>query len=424
MLYGARQVGKTYILKKFGENEYKNLIYINCYKNRSVETLFAEDKNIERILLGLSALSGQKIDKDETLIFLDEVQEIPSVVAALKYFAEDAPDVHIAVAGSLLGVLNMHDESFPVGKVNILHLYPMTFCEFLDALGEGKKVELLLKKEDYPVVNSLSNAYIELLRQYYFVGGMPEAVMEFIETRTPDRVRKIQKDILLSYQADIAKHTKGETQRIREVFQSIPSQLAKENKKFIFGAIKKGSRAANFEVAIQWLVDAGLVYKVQRVTKVAIPMSLYKENDAFKLFMLDTGLLGAMMDTPPALMLIGNNVFSEFKGAFTENYVLTQIIADTRNSVSYYSKENSSMEIDFLIQAGAVIVPIEVKAEENVKSKSLKQFITVDNASTGLHGVRFSMKGFEHQSWMTNVPLFAVEIFVKDIIKQNTITKI
>jgi len=412
MLYGARQVGKTYILKEFGQNEFGNMVYVNCYMNPAIKTLFSEDKNVRRIILGLSAISGKEITPGKTLIFLDEVQEVPEVVASLKYFCEDAPETHIAVAGSLLGVLNMEGNSFPVGKVDILHLYPMTFTEFLQAVGQEKMADLLRDRSHSEIVNNILPRYVDLLRQYYFVGGMPEAIVEFVNSGSPNAVREVQNNILQAYEADIAKHTATDTQRTRMVFQSIPSQLAKENKKFIFGTVKKGSRAADYETAIQWLVDAGLVYKVCRLTKVALPLKFYTERDSFKLFLLDVGLLGAMTQTPPALMLVGNQVFSEFKGAFTENYVLTQMIVNPATVISYYSKENSTMELDFVVQAGANLLPVEVKAEENVKSKSLRQFITVDNAGSGLRGYRFSMKGFVDQDWMSNIPLPAVSSFI------------
>jgi len=412
MLYGARQVGKTYILNEFGNNEFENMVYINCYKNQAVKTLFSEDKDVARILLGLSALSGKRIKPESTFVFLDEVQDIPEVVAALKYFCEDAPDIYIAVAGSLFGVLNMEGYPFPTGKIDILHLYPMTYLEFLEALGENEKVKLLQSADQEETVNALLNNYVELLRQYYFVGGMPEVVSEFIQSRNPNAVRKIQMSILSAYEADIAKHAGLDTLRARTVFQSIPAQLARENKKFVFGALKKGARAAEYENAIQWLVDAGLVYKVCRVSKASIPLKFYMEKRAFKLFLLDVGLLGAMSQVPPAMMLIGNRVFTEFKGAFTENYVLTQIKPSEEAVVAYYSKDNSSMEIDFIVQVGSRLLPIEVKAEENVRSKSLRQFIVSDNAGSGLHGYRFSMKGYENQDWVSNVPLFAVSDFV------------
>lgn len=424
MLYGARQVGKTYLLKEFGRNEFDNLVYINCYLNQAVRTLFSQDKDVSRILLGLSALSGEEIKPGRTLIFLDEVQDIPEVVASLKYFCEDAPDIFIAVAGSLLGVLNMEGYPFPTGKVDIFHLYPMTFIEFLYAIGEEQKVALLIGKNHWEVADSLMAEYIELLRQYYFVGGMPEAVVEFLNSRNPEAVRRVQENIISAYEADIAKHAGNDTQRARLVFQSVPSQLARENKKFIFGALKKGARAGDFEKAIQWLVDAGLVYKVCRVSKVALPLQFYADKDAFKLFVLDVGLLGAMAQVPAALMLIGNNVFSEFKGAFTENYVLTQMIVNHGVVIDYYAKENSTMELDFVVQAGPRLLPVEVKAEENVKSKSLRQFVTVDNAGSDMHGYRFSMKGFATQDWLTNIPLFAVGPFIAGIVDGGRVTKI
>ena len=412
MLYGARQVGKTYILKEFGRNEFDNLVYVNCYKNPAIENLFAEDKDVKRILLGLSAISGQEIKEGKTLIFLDEIQDVPDVVASLKYFCEEAPEIAVVTAGSLLGVVNMEGKPFPTGKVDIIHMWPMTFNEFAEAIGESKLVELLNDPDQEDVVNTLLPKYVELLRQYYFVGGMPEAVAEFARNRTPERVRKIQLDILTAYDADIAKHAGKETQKARLVFESIPSQLAKENKKFVFGALKKGARAAEYENAIQWLVDAGLVYKIPRLSKVELPLKFYADKDAFKLFLLDVGLLGAMAQVPASLILIGNSVFSEYKGAFTENYVLTQMVSVPDTVIGYYSKDNSSMEIDFVVQAGSRLLPIEVKAEENVKSKSLRQFITVDNAGSGLRGLRFSMKGFVEQDWMKNVPLFAVHSFI------------
>ncbi len=412
MLYGARQVGKTYILKEFGRNEFEEMIYINCYKNEQLRTLMTEDANISRIILGISSIANKEISPGKTFIFFDEVQDIPEVVAALKYFCEDAPDIHIAVAGSLLGVMNMDGISFPTGKVDIMHLYPMTFDEFLEAAGEHSKAELIRRKDSEETVNSLLQSFTDLLRQYYFVGGMPEAVLDFIENKNPASVREIQHAILAAYDADIAKHAGKDTLKARMVFESIASQLARENKKFIFGAIKKGARASEFEQAIQWLINSGLVYKVCRVTKAAIPLKFYEEKDTFKLFLLDVGLLAAMAEVPPSLMLIGNNVFSEFKGAFTENYVMTQIKTVPQTVIGYYSKDNSSLEIDFIVQCGTEIMPLEVKAEENVKSKSLRQFVTIDNSGSGMRGYRTSMKGYIHQDWMSNIPLFAIRNFL------------
>ena len=412
MMYGARQVGKTYILKEFGRNEFDDMIYINCYKNEQLKTLMSGDADISRLLLGISSIANHDICPGKTFIFFDEVQEIPEVVAALKYFCEDAPDIHVAAAGSLLGVMNMADISFPTGKVDIMHLYPMTFDEFLEAAGQTSKAELLRMTDTEETLNSLLQSFTDLLRQYYFVGGMPEAVLDFIENKNPKSVREIQNAILTAYDADIAKHAAKDTQKARMVFESISSQLARENKKFIFGALKKGARASEYEQAIQWLVNAGLIYKVCRVSKAAMPLKFYEEKDTFKLFLLDVGLLAAMAEVPPSLMLIGNSVFTEFKGAFTENYVLTQLKTVPDTVIGYFSKDNSSLEIDFIVQCGIEIMPLEVKAEENVRSKSLRQFVTVDNSGSGMHGYRTSMKGFEHQEWMTNVPLFAIRNFL------------
>jgi hypothetical protein len=415
MVYGARQVGKTYILKQFGQKEYNNMVYINCYKNTMIEQLFKEDMNVQRILLGLSSISNQPILPGKTLIFLDEVQEIPDIVAALKYFCEGARDIHIVVAGSLLGVLNMQGISFPTGKVDIVHMYPMTFMEFQKALNEASQYATLADSDSLEMSNILLPTLTDILRQYYFVGGMPEAVAEFIKNRNVQKVRQIQSNILEAYEADIAKHAGVNTLRARMVFQAIPAQLAKENKKFIFGALKKGARASDYETAIQWLIDAGLVYKVRRMSKVALPVNFYYQQDGFKLFLLDVGLIGAMAQTDPSLMLVGNNVFSEYKGAFTENYVMTQLVAHKDCVIGYYAKENSTMELDFIVQYRTHLLPIEVKAETNVKSKSLRNFITCDNAGSNLHGYRFSMQGYQKQDWVTNIPLFAIDPFLNSL---------
>ena len=410
MLYGARQVGKTYILKKFGENEFESLVYVNCFRNETATKLFTEDKDIKRIVLGLSAMTGTTIIPGKTLIFLDEIQEIPAAVSALKYFCEDMPDLHVVVAGSLLGVMNIEGESFPVGKVNIMHLYPMTFGEFLLAMDK-KGLYDVLASHDYATASSLSASYKEMLRQYYFTGGMPEAVLSFSKNRDIKEVRNIQNEILTSYMSDISKHAGKEAQRIRMVWQSIPSQLAKENKKFIFGAVRKGARAADFEIAIQWLVDAGLVYKVERVRDAKIPLKFYEDPNAFKLYLVDIGLLGALTMVPPDQILIGDNVFKEYKGAFTENFVIQQLNTIPNLPVYYYSKDNSTLEIDFMVQAADKVMPVEVKAEENTKAKSLRTFVTSDFKQYSLTGVRLSMKDYERQSWMVNVPLYCTEFF-------------
>lgn len=404
MLYGARQVGKTYILKEFGRNEYDSLVYVNCFKNPEMEALFSGDADTQRILIGLSAYSGQKILPGKTLVFIDEVQEIPQAVSMLKYFCEDSPGIHIVVAGSLLGVMNLKNESFPVGKVNILHLYPMNFIEFLTALGQGGLAQALMQG-DYQAAATFDNRLVELLRQYYYVGGMPEAVGYFAEHADPIGVRSIQMEILSAYETDMSKHAGDDTQRVRLVWGSIPAQLAKENKKFIYGAVKKNGRAKDFEIAIQWLVDAGLAYRVERVREATMPLRFYADGSAFKLYMLDVGLLGAMSGTSAKQMLIGDNVFVEYKGAFTENYVLQQLTALQGPQIFYYSKDSSSMEIDFLVQFDDRIVPVEVKAGENVKSKSLHAFVAQNQGHGAIKGLRLSMKGYADQGWMENVPL-------------------
>lgn len=408
LLYGARQVGKTYVLKEFGRKEYGNLVYINCDKNPPVANLFKSDFNISRILEGLKLITNEEIEPESTLLFFDEIQEIPEIVSSLKYFCENAPAYNVVGAGSLLGVYDLKGASFPVGKVDILHLYPMNFIEFLEGIGEEKKAEILRNKKNEELLNSLLPVYVELLRKYYYVGGMPEAVKKYADSGNNAEVRKIQKNILEGYYADIAKHSGNEAPRCRMVMDSIPSQLSRENKKFVYGAIKKGGRAKEFERAIQWLVDAGIVYKVNRFSKVSLPLKFYVDIDSFKLYLLDIGLLGAMVDTPAAEILLGDKVFSEYKGAFSENYVLSQLVAIHDIVIGYFSKDNSTLEIDIIVQKGNRIYPIEVKAEENVKSKSLRQFVTIDNKEEGQRGYRLSMKPIIHQEWMSNYPLPAV----------------
>lgn len=387
------------------------MVYVNCYRNESISKLFEGDVNIDRILIGLSAYAKKTIVPGKTLVFLDEIQEIPPVLSSLKYFCEDKRELHVIVAGSLLGVMDMRGESFPVGKVDIMHMYPMTYEEFLLANGEEQLLKLL-ESADYALTDSLSSRFTEYLRQYYFVGGMPEAVLHFTTNHDPNAVRRIQKDILAAYEADISKHTAEQTQRVRMVWLSVPAQLARENKKFIYGAMRKGARAKDFEIAIQWLVDAGLVHKAERARDAKVPLKFYADMDAFKLYLLDVGLLGALAETPPEEILIGENVFSEYKGAFTENFVYQQLKTLPSLPIYYYSKDNSTQEVDFLIQAGSRILPVEVKAETNVKSKSLSAFINHDFASYHLKGVRFSMLGYQDQGWMENVPLYAAREFV------------
>lgn len=404
ILQGARQVGKTYILKEFGAREYSEVVYINCDDNNDMQNMFV-DYDVGRIIRSLSAISGVSIKPSTTLLILDEIQEVERGLASLKYFCEKAPEYHVAVAGSLLGITLHEGTSFPVGKVDMLYMYPMDFEEFLLAVGKEQLVELL-RSNSWAALTPLRGMLTELLRQYYFVGGMPEAVKAYVERGDIWEVRSIHSKIIDAYRNDMSKHApKQQVQRINMVWNSIPSQLTRDNKKFIYGALRKGARANDFEIAIQWLVDSGLVHKVHRISKPVVPLKFYEDMASFKLFMLDCGLLGALSETPPEQILIGDNVFEEYKGAFTENYVLQQLKSLPRTFVYYYSNDNSTLEIDFVVQHEAHVIPIEVKAEENLRAKSLRQFVT-DNS--GLHGVRFSMSDYREQDWLTNVPLWAV----------------
>ena len=405
ILQGAGQVGKTYILKEFGAREYSEVVYINCDDNNDMQNMFV-DYDVDRIIRSLSAISGVSIKPSTTLLILDEIQEVERGLASLKYFCEKAPEYHVAVAGSLLGITLHEGTSFPVGKVDMLYMYPMDFEEFLLAMGKEQLVELL-RSNSWTALTPLRGMLTELLRQYYFVGGMPEAVKAYVERGDIWEVRSIHSKIIDAYRNDMSKHApKQQVQRINMVWNSIPSQLARDNKKFIYGALRKGARANDFEIAIQWLVDSGLVHKVHRISKPVVPLKFYEDMSSFKLFLLDCGLLGALSETPPEQILIGDNVFEEYKGAFTENYVLQQLKSLPRTFVYYYSNDNSTLEIDFVVQHDAHIIPIEVKAEENLRAKSLRQFVT-DNP--GLHGVRFSMSDYREQDWLTNVPLWAVK---------------
>jgi len=407
VLEGARQVGKTWLLKEFGQNEYQNLVYVNFHDDPEAQEIFRVDLKVDRILYLLESITNQKITAGKTLIFMDEIQEAYRGLDSLKYFCENAREQHVVVAGSLLGTTHRKGESYPVGKVNLLTLYPMTFEEFLWAKGEERIAEILACT-DWGMLQILDSKIQELLRQYYYVGGMPEAVLQYTTKGDVNKVRQIHEEILRAYDNDFAKHAGDETERIRMVWDSIPNQLAKENKKFIYGAVKEGGRARDFEIAIEWLVRAGLVYKIRRCKNPAMPLKFYEDFDAFKLYLLDVGLLGAMSKVSPRLMLINNGVFTEYKGAFTENYVLQQLKSIGALDVYYFSKDNSTQEVDFLVQTAERIIPIEVKAEENVKSKSLKQFVTVDHADKHLKGLRCSMKSYIDQDWMENVPLYSI----------------
>ena len=411
ILLGARQVGKTYILKDFGRREYDNVAYVNCDNNETIRDLFI-DYNIERIILTLSAITGENIMPGKTLIIMDEIQELPRGLASLKYFCEEAREYHVAVAGSLLGLTLHQGESYPVGKVNTLSMYPMTFEEFILACGCKQRMELL-QSGNWSVVKSLRSIFSQHLRTYYLVGGMPEAVEKFIETNDANAVREIQREILRAYEKDISKHApKEQVIRINQVWKSIPSQLAKENKKFIYGVVKQGARAKDYELAIQWLIDAGLIYMVNRVKTLGIPLKIHEDPSAFKLFLPDCGLLGAMSDTPAALLLLANNA-NTGKGDFTENFVCCQMQSLSQLPIYYYSKENSQLELDFVIQLNTSVIPIEVKAEENLQAKSLKTTLA---ANPGMRGLRFSMSDYREQDHITNVPLYGARAYIERLL--------
>jgi len=402
---GARQVGKTWALREFAKREYAKEAYIICRKNKLVEQVFKQDFNVERILLSLSAIIHVDITPEDTLIILDEVQEIPEAIEALKYFCENAPEYHIAVAGSLLGISLHHNVSYPVGKVNEIDMYPMSYGEFLLAKGE-KQCYKLLEEKNFEITNLLHEKYIDLLRQYYYVGGMPEAVKEYVESGALKEVRRIQKEILKGYERDFSKHSpKEQIERIKMVWRSIPSQLFKDNKKFIYGALRQGARAKDFEIAIEWLVDSGLLYKVSRCTKPALPLDIYEDFSVFKLYLLDIGLLGAMVNVDPAQILINNQIFSEYKGGMTEEYVLQEMKSRNISPIYYHKTDDSRLELDFVIQYNGKLLPIEVKAEGNVRANSLMSLL---KANPDLQAVRLSMLPYKQQEQLFCVPLYVI----------------
>lgn len=405
IIMGARQVGKTWLMKEFGKTHYEKTAYISFYNNKRMDDVFQADFDIKRILMNLNIESGVTITPGDTLIILDEIQDSPKVLESLKYFCEEAPQYHVVAAGSLLGVTIHEGVSYPVGKVDLLDLYPLNFREFLYAMDEQSLADALTTK-DYALIDNFSEKYLFWLKNYYYVGGMPAVVDEFRQNRDYAEVRQMQNDIVRQYEGDFGKHVDARTlPRIRLVWDSVPLQLAKENKKFFFGQIKKGARSSEYEIAIQWLVDCGLIYKVNRVNEPNMPLKAYKSMNAYKLFVLDVGLLGAMSELEAESILEGNDIFIEFKGALTEQYVLQQLISDTRYNPYYFGTEKATFEQDFLIQKGKDIVPIEVKAGENIRSQSLKAYCDKYKPNKA---VRFSTLKYMDQGWMENIPLYAV----------------
>ncbi len=405
ILMGARQVGKTWIMKEFGKNEYAKVAYISFYNNERMNDVFDMDFDIDRIIMNLNIESGVSITPNDTLIILDEIQNAPKVLESLKYFCEDANEYHVIAAGSLLGVAVHENVSFPVGKVDMLDLYPFSFREFLLAMDE-KSLVMALDSKDFSIIDNFSDKFLFWLKNYYYIGGMPAVVDSFRRNKDYVKTRQIQKDILRQYEQDFGKHVDAKNlPRIRMVWQSIPIQLAKENKKFFFGQIKKGARSSDFEIAIQWLMDSGLIYKVNRVNEPHMPLKAYINMSAYKLFILDIGLLGALSDLPAKTILEKDEIFVEFKGAFTEQYVLQQLICDTQYTPYYYGTDKSTFEQDFMIQMEDRIVPIEVKAEGNVYSQSLKAYCEKYHPKKA---VRFSTLKYVDQGWMVNIPLYAI----------------
>ena len=406
IIEGARQVGKTWLMKEFGKQAYADTVYINFDSNSRMADLFSADLDTDRLIMGLELYAGRKINPDNTLLIFDEVQEVPRALASLKYFYENAPQYNIVCAGSLLGIALHQGTSFPVGKVDFLKLYPLSFSEFLMATGNERFAELL-KNQDYEMITSFKQTYIDALKHYYFVGGMPEAVQSFAESKDFNEVRAIQKRILAAYEQDFSKHAPNEiVPKIRMLWNSIPSQLARENKKFIYGLVREGGRAREYETAIMWLSDCGLVHKVSRVNAAGIPLKAYEDLKAFKLFIVDVGLLGCMTGLRQRTLLDGDDLFVEFKGALTEQYVCQQLKTIEDLGVYYYTNDRGSCEIDFVVDTGEQIVPVEVKAETNLRAKSLKTYRERFEPELS---VRTSMADYKKEDWLLNLPLYAIE---------------
>jgi uncharacterized protein len=404
IIQGARQVGKTWLMKEFGRREFETVVYLNFESSSRLKELFVADFNIERIIASIEIEANQKIILSKTLLLFDEVQEAEKGLTALKYFYEQAPEYYIIAAGSLLGISMQKKNSFPVGKVDFIKLYPLSFREFLLNLGE-EKLYAQLVTSNFEILTLFHQKLVEYLRLYYFIGGMPEVVAHYIEHKNIEAARGIQQKILIGYENDFAKYAPHEIiPRIKLIWNSILSQLAMENRKFIYGQIKKGARAKDFEMAINWLVDAGLILKVNRIAKPTLPLNAYMDIDAFKLFFVDIGLLNAMGNLDSKILLEKNNILTEYKGALTEQFVCQQLTI--AHQLFYWTAEVATAEIDFVIQHKNQVMPIEVKAEENLKAKSLKLFVEKFKIKTAY---RISMNKYREQEWLRNIPLYATE---------------
>jgi len=405
IIKGARQVGKTWLMKEFGKNYYENYAYINFDNNERMKTLFSGDFDIDRIIQGLKIETNTNIEKEKTLIIFDEVQEVPTALSSLKYFYENAPEYNIIAAGSLLGIALHEGTSFPVGKVEFMSLTPLNFNEYLLAIGEENLNQLILE-QDFKLLEIFKDKIINYLKEYMYIGGLPEVVSTYITNKDFAEVREIQKRLLESYENDFSKHAPNNiVTRIRDVWNNIPSQLGKENKKFIYGLIKEGARAREYEIALSWLIDCGLIYQVNRVNNSKIPLPAYQDFNAFKLYLLDVGLLTAMTRIDDKTILEGNEIFEEFKGSLTEQYVLCQLKQCTELEVFYWTSDTGSAEVDFITQIGRNNIPIEVKASENLQAKSLKSFVQKYNTKIN---VRTSMSDYRKENWLINIPLYSI----------------
>lgn len=414
VIQGARQVGKTWLMQEFGKKYYEQVAYINFDVDLKSREIFDVDYDTERLIMDIGLATKTKINVENTLIIFDEIQECPRALTSLKYFRENAPQYDIIVAGSLLGVACHEGTGFPVGKVSFMNLFPLSFEEFLLAMGEERFVELLNKK-DFKTIKLFNNKYEKLLKQYCYVGGMPEIVQDFVENKDFESVRNLQKEILSAYEEDFTKHIPANTvAKIRLLWKSIPAQLSKENKKFIYGAAKEGARARDFEAALSWLINSGLVYKVNKITKPDLPITAYEDFNSFKLFVLDVGLLGAMTDLQADTIIDGNRIFEEFKGAIAEQYVLQQFKTIKDLPVFYWSNKTSRVEIDFVIQIKSDVVPVEVKAERNLQAKSLKVYMEKFKPN---YAIRTSMADYKKTDNLIDLPLYTLENITQGDIK-------
>lgn len=410
ILKGVRQVGKTWILKEFGRNYYKNIAYFNFDENEEYKQFFETTKDVNRILQNLMFASGQKIVPENTLIIFDEIQDCLKVINSLKYFCENAPQYHIACAGSLLGIALAKPSSFPVGKVNFMQIDPMTFSEFLIANGDENLAAYLENTNTIePIPDAFFNPLYEKLKMYYVTGGMPESVLMWTNARDVSAMQEALSNIINAYERDFAKHPNiSEVPKISMIWKSIPSQLAKENKKFIYKVVKEGARAREYEDALQWLIDARLVHKVYRSNAPGLPIAAYDDLSAFKIYLVDVGLLRRLAHLAPTAFGEGNRLFTEFKGALSENFILQSLLTQFEVTPRYWTQSNPPYEVDFLIQRENDIFPVEVKAETNISAKSLKKFKELFPDKVKLR-IRFSLDNLKLDGDVLNIPLFMAD---------------